>query len=361
MRGQMPIKSSHKSSSREKQARQRRDVLTSENDGLAPALCSLVPDEYIDSDSYLNIVQWNMEWFGAAKSKPRDKKRYKLVRDILATFNADVFVLQEVAGPSLDGRYRGVLDSLAEELTAMGRGDYRVEYTTAGGEQRVAAMWDRDFVHAKSEVTDLFERGKYQRKGEKDPFGGRTPLYGYFEGRVVTKGEQDADRIDLQLLGVHLKAMADGLPQRQESARILIDWLNRTAPTIDSDVLIMGDWNAAPDDPSWDPIREEEAKNARIHFSDINDPSDFSYLWLANKSDKYVSKIDLTAMTLSSETQPPDEVARVVRWKPITEALQQAGHLTDSSVRNVMSELKEQVSDHLPTITRFFFKRQEQG
>ncbi len=355
----MPTKRSRQhSSSRSRAARPDRDVLTIDNDNLAPALSDLVPQEYIDSDRYLNIVQWNMEWFGAAKSRARDKKRYNLVRDILATFNADLFVLQEIAGPSPDGRYPGVLDGLAQELTEMGRGDYRVEYTAAGGEQRVAAMWDRDFVRAKSEVKDLFERGKYQKPGEKDPFGGRTPLYGYFEGRVITDEGESPDRLDLQILGVHLKAMADSVAQRQESAEILLDWLTQKAPTVDSDVLIMGDWNAPPKDASWSPIHAAEKRNRNIHFTDINDDSDFSYLWLANKADKYVSRIDLAVMTLCSETPPPDEVAQVVKWRPITDALQQAGQLTDSRVRAVMADLKEHVSDHLPTITRFFFKRQ---
>ncbi len=347
------------SSSRARASRQSGDVRTTDNDSLAPALSDFVPEEYVDSDRYLNIVQWNMEWFGAAKSRSQDKKRYTLVRDILATFNADLFVLQEVAGPSSDGRYPGVLDGLAQELTQMGRGDYRVEYTAAGGEQRVAAMWDRDFVRAKSEVNDLFKGGKYQKPGEKDPFGGRTPLYGYFEGRVATAEGESPDRLDIQILGVHLKAMEDGLPQRRESAEILLDWLTKTAPTIDSDVLIMGDWNAPPKDPSWSPIHAAEKKpNNNIHFTDINDDSDFSYLWLANKTNKYVSRIDLTMMTLCSETPPPDEVGHVVRWRAITDALQEAGNLTDSRVRAVMADLKEHVSDHLPTITRFFFKRQ---
>ena len=52
--------------------------------------------------------------------------------------NAAVFVFQGVAGPSKDGRYPGLLDSIAADLAAKGAGDYVVYYTEAGGEQRVA-------------------------------------------------------------------------------------------------------------------------------------------------------------------------------------------------------------------------------
>ena len=45
----------------------------------------------------------------------------------------------------------------------------------------------------------------------------------------------------------------------------------------------------------------------------------------------------------------------VVRWTPIEEALARASGLKDAQVRNVLKEIKETVSDHLPTITQFYF------
>lgn len=46
----------------------------------------------------------------------------------------------------------------------------------------------------------------------------------------------------------------------------------------------------------------------------------------------------------------------MVRWKPIEEALAQAGDMTDKQVRDVLKEIKESVSDHLPTVSRFYFE-----
>ena len=41
------------------------------NDNLSRSFAGMVPQEYRDTDQYLNIVQWNIEWFGAQKSKDK--------------------------------------------------------------------------------------------------------------------------------------------------------------------------------------------------------------------------------------------------------------------------------------------------
>lgn len=324
-------------------------VTTESNDHLSQAFSGIVPDEYRDSDSFLNIVQWNIEWFGARKSTAKDKRRIALVTDVLEAFNADLFVFQEVAGPSEDGRYKGVFDAIADELTHFrGAGDYVVYYTQAGGEQRIAMMWDRDFIRAKTMVKDLFPVGTHKTEDGKDAFATRTPLYGYFEAKVGAAG-----RFDFQTIGVHLKAMAEGANQRRKSAEVLADWMAQSRQEVDSDILVIGDWNAPPTADEWSPIKSQEG----VNFEAINDPSDFSYLWLENSTNKYVSKIDLAALSLSSETRPPEHVAKTVRWRPIEEALARAASLKDAEVQSILLEIKDNISDHLPTITQFYFDK----
>lgn len=80
------------------------------HDNMSRAFAGMVPERCQDTPQYLSIVQWNIEWFGARKSKDKDKRRVAIVTDILEAFNADLFVFQEVAGPPKDGRYlRGLL------------------------------------------------------------------------------------------------------------------------------------------------------------------------------------------------------------------------------------------------------------
>ncbi len=339
--------------------RARYGVVTTENDNFSRGFESLVPDEFRDTPGYLNILQWNIEWFGARKSVEKDKERFGAVVEILGALNADLFVFQEIAGPSSDGRYPGVLDAVAEELTQKGLGHYVVYYTEAGGEQRVAMMWDQDWIRAKREAHDLFERGTHLTDDGKDAFAGRTPLRGYFSARLPgAAGDapgEGSDKFDFQVLGVHLKAMTEGAAQRLESAKVLAEWLEKEAPKTDHDALIMGDWNAPPGDDCWKPFHDLERKpGSRVRFTDINDASDFSYLWLANRSAKYVSRIDLTAVSLASETPPPQIAGKVVRWNPIQEVIARAGSLTAKEVADVLKQVKESVSDHLPTATRFY-------
>jgi endonuclease/exonuclease/phosphatase family metal-dependent hydrolase len=330
----------------------RNSVLTSENDNLSRVFEDFVPDWAEDSDRFLNIVQWNIEWFGAAKSRAKDRNRYGLVLDVLKALNADLFVFQEVAGPN--STQLGVMNAIAEDLTAAGSGDYRVEYTNAGGEQRVAMMWDRDYLRAKTEVSDLFPSGTHRLMNGKDAFAGRTPLYGHFEMRMAEANE----RVDFQALGVHLKAMSDGAPQRKKSAEVLADWVQNDGQLTDTDILILGDFNAPPSDASsWQPLMDLEANDPRVQFQSINDESEFSYLWLANQSNRFVSRIDLSVVSLSGEFEAaPGMLAKPIRWVPIEKALAEAGGLKSTEARAMLKEVKESVSDHLPLIHRFYYR-----
>lgn len=346
-----PVMTTKKDKTRKPRLAVTNSVVTTENDHISAAFEEFVPEWAKGTDQFLDVVQWNIEWFGAAKSAAKDKKRYGLVLDILGALNADLFVFQEVAGPTNSGK-PGVMDALADDLTKAGFGDYRVEYTAAGGEQRVAMMWDRDFLRAKGEVVDLFNRGTYRTADGKDAFAGRTPLYSHFEMRTVEAGA----RFDFQALGVHLKAMSDGAPQRRKSSEVLRDWIAGDGQGLDADILVLGDFNAPPsDEASFGPLHELEANDERVKFQAINDESDFSYLWLANQSNKFVSRIDLSVMSLSGEFEA-ELAGKPVNWKPIEQALAEAGGLKTLEARAMLAEVKEKISDHLPVIHRFYYR-----
>ena len=72
--------------------------------------------------------------------------------------------------------------------------------------------------------------------------------------------------------------MADGAEQREEFARVLVKWMRDEAPLVDADVMIMGDFNAPPNDPCWRPFHQLE-NDGKAKFQSINDPSDFSVIF----------------------------------------------------------------------------------
>lgn len=121
----------------------------------------------------------------------------------------------------------------------------------------------------------------------------------------------------------------------------------------------MGDFNAPPGDACWAPFHAlEDAKKAA--FRRINDSSDFSYLWLRNKKDKALSRIDLTVASLASMTNVvKGTVATAVRWKPIEEVIAQTQDLTSARATKLLRQIKSSISDHLPTFSRFYFTKPE--
>ena len=56
----------------------------------------------------------------------------------------------------------GALDVVAQTLTQRDAGAYVVDYTHAGGQQRVAMMWDTDVLKARTEVEQLLPLGDTQ-------------------------------------------------------------------------------------------------------------------------------------------------------------------------------------------------------
>ncbi len=78
----------------------------------------------------------------------RDPKRVSLITSILQELNADIVVFQEIEENSLD--------IVAQNLIDTGAGLYKVAYGTTGGDQRVAIMYDMEWVKASEDIKELF-------------------------------------------------------------------------------------------------------------------------------------------------------------------------------------------------------------
>ncbi len=60
-------------------------------------------------------------------------------------------------------------------------------------------------------------------------------------------------------------------------------------------------------------------------------------------------------MTLSPFQQAEGEAARVVLWQPVEETLARAGGWKSAQAVRLLKEIKEQVSDRLPVVSRFYW------
>lgn len=302
------------------------------NDNLSNAFdrLGLVPPRYRGTDNFLDIVCWNIRFF-----HDQDPDRVKRIVNVLSELNADIIVLEEIKNLSMD--------VVAQQLRDIDAGFYQTAYGTTGGDQRVAILYDLDWIRAKDDIRELFGKGQVM-VGNKDAFP-RLPLHAYFTG--LTEGSP----FDFQLVGLHLKSQrGGGLDQRITASEALRDWLISDAPAVDADVIMLGDWNEPPDSNTWEAFHKLEQQNL-AKFASINNSSEISHLMYKNKQN-LGSRLDMAAVSMSASERMGEPPA-VVRWAPLDEFLG-----TDpkaNQIKEFLKTIREDVSDHLPVVTRFYF------
>jgi endonuclease/exonuclease/phosphatase family metal-dependent hydrolase len=313
---------------------------------------NLVPEKFRGTDKYLDVISWNIRWFDAS-----DADRVKAIADVLGELNADFLVLTEIAA---DGALAEVVTQLAQAKA----GFYSTHYGTTGQEQRLVLMWDRDWVRAKAEPTELFKdedlRVPSETGGKDQAVFPRLPVWGYFEALASKPGDEG---FTFELVGVHLKAQGPkptgykgpdkkrwGIPQRTRAAERLGTWLTDDHAHFDADVIVIGDWNATPDEVEWQRLRDLEAQG-EIRFKDINKTGEVSHLVRLNASGPAGSRIDLHLITREADANAvPKNKGLVIQWKPFDNL----SSMVTADRTAYFKALKARFSDHLPVLTRFY-------
>lgn len=307
------------------------DPLIASNDRISALLHDkgLVPAPDEGSDQFFDLITWNIKFFNN-----RDPKRVTIISDILRELNADIFVFQEIE--------YGALDVVAQNLIDAGAGLYKVAYGTTGGDQRVAIMYDTEWVRASNDIKELFfeERPTVEVEGRRKEVFPRLPLASRFIVRAA------GSPLDFNLVGVHLKSQrGGGGEQRQAAAQRLVDYVENEAS--DEDVIIAGDWNADPNRPEWQAVRDLELEEL-IEFDSFNFTNaedEGSHLTVGGRR----SKLDLIVVT-DDAARAVAEKPNVVGWSILDDS---SLSLTDQEVRK---KIIDTISDHLPVLVRFNFE-----
>jgi endonuclease/exonuclease/phosphatase family metal-dependent hydrolase len=282
-----------------------------------------IPDDLQGTDTFLDVITWNIKFFNQ-----RDPERVKTITSIMSELNADMFVLQEIEF--------GSLDPVAESLTRSGAGLYKAVYGTTGGDQRVAFLYDMEWVRASQDVEELFSDDS-PTIGSKAVFP-RLPLHAKFVAR------HDEEPFDFHMVGVHLKSQrGGGGDQRSEAAKHLASWLIRG--TTDEDAIIAGDWNAPSDRPEWEPIRELEEANL-VRFAAWNPNREASHLAKSGRG----TRLDFIVTTAAAAGAVKVEGTEVIEFN----------QLLDERRADILPTLIDKISDHLPVVSRFFFRDEDQ-
>lgn len=313
-----------------------------ENDNMSLLMKDIVKGikkEHVDSPDFLDICSWNLCWFNS-----RDTERVKNISNVLSVINSDIFIFLEVED--------GSLEEVEVNLKKNGAGFYKSVYGTTGGDQRVAIMYDTEWIKAKDELSELFGKGAVMTVENQDAFP-RLPLHGYFEAKSPIASNPG---FTFQLTGVHLKSqMNDGSIQRRLSAEKLAYWLKKDANELDSDVIIMGDFNKDPDSEDWEAIHQLE-KTGDVKFSQINDSSEISHLYYKNKRE-IGSRLDLSIVSTKMSRQMANNRSKVVKWITVDEMQKNLNELSAKDIKGKISEVKKALSDHMILQSRFYLKR----
>jgi endonuclease/exonuclease/phosphatase family metal-dependent hydrolase len=300
-----------------------------------------IDKKYEDQDDFLDIVQWNLRWFNSMQKEREDK-----IVKVLRVLNSDIFVFQEIEEKSLD--------NIAKILSEEGLGSYKTAYGTTGGQQRVAVMWDMEWVRTKDEIKELFGKNSITTPSGKDVFP-RLPLWSYFYCKSTISNKRG---FDFQLVGLHLKSQLDrggkgeDELQRTLSASKLSDWLTKEANNLDSDAIFLGDWNEPPEADAWEAFRRLE-RDKQVKFSKINDSSNFSHLYYRNRNN-VGSLLDLKVVT-TQFAKEMNKMGGPIHWIALDELLAKSS--SAGEVKKVISQIKEEITDHVPVLTRFGFKK----
>jgi hypothetical protein len=311
------------------------------NDNISSMLGGINPS-FNDTNDFLDIVQWNLRWFNA-----NEKERVQKIQQVLSVLNSDIFVFQEIAEGSLDG--------IAKALNDEGKGSYVVKYGNTGGQQRIAVMWDMEWVRAKDETQELFKKYEVTTPSGKDVFP-RQPLWNYFYCKSTASNKRG---FDFQLVGLHLKSQMDAGGQGEDdlqrtlSCAKLADWLQKDANHYDADAILLGDWNEPPTAKAWSAVRQME-KDKSVLFEAINDPTDFSHLYYRNKND-VGSLLDLRVVTTPFAKEMNRKAGGTIHWLSLETLMQQDA--TAGDIKRLIESIKKDITDHMPVLTRFGVKK----
>lgn len=176
----------------------------------------------------VDVVSWNVEWFGSAEEGPPDERVQQAnVRSVLRQLDADLVGLVEVVDADAFTRlvealpdYEGLL--VTDPRVTGGAQSYWVK------EQKVALLFKKRFTVASARVVVT--------EASSD-FAGRPPM------EVKLSFMEDGAPRTLVVVVAHFKAMAnyDGWTRRTRASAAYKTWLDATYPS--RWVLTIGDLN----------------------------------------------------------------------------------------------------------------------
>jgi len=270
------------------------------------------PGDDVSKDQTLDVVTWNIEWFGSASQDPSDDNlQLQNVITVVETIDADIYALQEIANPT---KFNELVAGLE------GYGGVLANYSQT---QETAYLFKRSSIDSLSGVTLSSSDGFTQTNWAN----GRYPLFFRFNANI--NGEQQ----EIYAFNIHAKAFGDqsSYNQRLNASIELKEYLDRNYAT--DNVLLLGDYN--------DEIVSSTFNQNPSPYKNFDDDNEYTIISKNLESDGFASQSGgsfLDHITFTSELS--DE------YFTGTERVE-----NPSYVGSYLST----TSDHYPVWTRFKF------
>ncbi len=268
------------------------------------------PSDSISKEHTLDIVTWNVEWFGDASNGPVDDNlQMQNAKTLIETIDADLYALQEISNANL-------FESLVTNLEG-----YSGTIANFDQTQRTAYIYKEETI--KVYQSQLISSGM----NYSDWAAGRFPL------ELLIDATINGETREMYLYNIHAKAYGEESDYNQRinasrQLKVFLDNQRRSA-----NVMVLGDFN--------DEILQSTYNNLASPYKNFDDDTEYTILTKSLEENGYTSYSRFSMLDhilISSELE--DE------WFEGTERVENPNY-----IGNYLSE----TSDHYPVWTRFLY------
>ncbi len=216
------------------------------------------PGDSISKDFTLDVVTWNIEWFGDEGNGPADvNTQFENVKTLVTTLDADIYALQEISDVTL-------FNSLVSDLE-----DYGGVIADFSQTQRTAYLYNTNSIQFID--SELITSGMVQ----SDWANGRFPFLLQFTANI--NGE---DR-EVYAYNIHAKAFGEpsDYSQRVNASAQLKNYLDNTHQG--ENVIVLGDFN--------DEILESTADGEESPYKNFDDDAEYTIVTKSLEQAGYTS------------------------------------------------------------------------
>tara|TARA_R110002124_G_scaffold154372_2_gene321375 strand:+ start:479 stop:3070 length:2592 start_codon:yes stop_codon:yes gene_type:complete len=180
------------------------------------------PGDEVSKDQTLDVVTWNIEWFGSPSNDPSDDDlQLQNVITVVETIDADIYALQEISSPN---RFNELVAGLE------GYGGFLANFSQT---QETAYLFKRSTIDSLSGVTLSSSDGFTQSNWAN----GRYPLLFRFIANI------NDEQQEIYAFNIHAKAFGDqeSYNKRVVASEELKEYLDRNYRN--DNVIFLGDYN----------------------------------------------------------------------------------------------------------------------